>query len=227
MNAVSLNDIESAAGNWGLVCRGGFTIVPEDDVPGFSMQDGPGTLILFGNAGSSIWASFSESPEYGDGLDDPLNRWSERIGTALATDFGGEAHFPFGGPPYRPFLRWAKKAENLQNSRLGMLIHPEYGLWHAYRFAIAFTGEIPGIDNLGSLMDVCARCVDQPCLSACPVGALGPRPYDVPACHAFLDTGSGADCLSGGCLVRRACPVSRTFGRDPAQSAHHMRYFHR
>jgi len=51
--------------------------------------------------------------------------------------------------------------------------------------------------------------------------------YDVPACHAFLDTSAGQDCLTTGCAVRRACPVSQSYGRVPEQSAYHMRQFHR
>jgi epoxyqueuosine reductase QueG len=73
----------------------------------------------------------------------------------------------------------------------------------------------------------CETCTDQPCLTACPVGALGGDGYDTTACHDFLDSSAGADCLSAGCRVRRACPASKQYGRLPDQSAHHMRYFHR
>ena len=40
----------------------------------------------------------------------------------------------------------------------------------------------------------------------------------------LLDTPAGDACLSGGCLVRRACPASPA--RPAAQSAHHMAHFH-
>jgi epoxyqueuosine reductase QueG len=105
-----------------------------------------------------------------------------------------------------------------------MLVHDTAGLLISIRGAIL----LPDLLDLPppppqSPCETCAR----PCLTACPVGALGQRPYDVPACHAFLDTAEGADCLTRGCLVRRSCPVSQRFGRDPAQTAHHMRYFHK
>ena len=37
----------------------------------------------------------------------------------------------------------------------------------------------------------------------------------------------GVECLTGGCLVRRACPLSQSYARLPEQSAYHMGQFHR
>jgi epoxyqueuosine reductase len=71
----------------------------------------------------------------------------------------------------------------------------------------------------------CATC-KAPCLTACPVGALSAMGYDAPSCHAFLDTGPGTECMDKGCAVRRACPLSGTYGRLTEQSAYHMRRFH-
>jgi hypothetical protein len=73
----------------------------------------------------------------------------------------------------------------------------------------------------------CLSCAGQPCRTACPASALTEGGYDLPACHGFLDTADGVDCLSFGCAVRRACPLSRAYGRLPEQSAYHMRLFHR
>jgi len=72
----------------------------------------------------------------------------------------------------------------------------------------------------------CETCA-APCLVACPAGAITEACYDVPRCHGFLDQPEGADCLSGGCLVRRACPLSQSYARLPEQSAYHMGQFHR
>ena len=62
------------------------------------------------------------------------------------------------------------------------------------------------------------------CTTACPVDALKPDAYDVPACKADLDR-PGNDCRARGCAVRRACPVSQAHARAEAQSAFHMGYF--
>ena len=72
----------------------------------------------------------------------------------------------------------------------------------------------------------CEGCA-APCLTACPAGALTGAGYDLPRCHAFLDTPAGRDCMGQGCAVRRACPVSQGYARVPEQSAYHMGQFHR
>ena len=73
----------------------------------------------------------------------------------------------------------------------------------------------------------CDVCLGKPCLTACPVGALDGQGYDLAACHRFLDTDAGCDCMAMGCAVRRACPISQRFARNPAQSAYHMTAFHK
>ena len=109
-------------------------------------------------------------------------------------------------------------------SPVTLLVHDGAGLMVSYRGAIA----LPGRVDLPAppAASPCDGCAAKPCLSACPARALDVRGYDVPACHAFLDMADGADCLSGGCIVRRACPISHAYGRLPEQSAYHMRLFH-
>ena len=89
-------------------------------------------------SGSSLWPAFSGSAEAGDGAPHPLNRWTQRVVGEIAREVGAMPLFPFGGPPYLPFQRWAMRAEAVAPSPLGILIHPDYGLWHAYRGALAF-----------------------------------------------------------------------------------------
>lgn len=55
----------------------------------------------------------------------------------VAEALGATAVYPFQ-PPWQPFQRWAMRAEDVQSSPLGILIHPDYGLWHAYRAALLF-----------------------------------------------------------------------------------------
>ena len=177
---IEIETLNQSAQKYGLVIRGGFHVEVEDSVPDFANGDTAASIVLFGNAGSSLWHEFSSSNECSDGLADPLDRWSTRIGNQLAQQWDSMALFPFGGPPFQPFLRWAKKAEQLESSRLGMLIHPEYGLWHAYRFAIAFKHQVHGLNISEEIRtNVCEACADQPCLSGCPVKAFTVEGYDV------------------------------------------------
>jgi len=221
---VDYTTIGMAAADFGLVLRGGFRPGSDDGVPPLADGRPARSLILVGNAGPSLWAVFADSPEARDGAADPLNRWSERVLGGIAARFGGEALYPFGGPPYRPFVAWAKRAEPVRESPLGMLIHPDHGLWHAYRGALAFAEEIalPPRDNQPI---PCDSCADKPCLTTCPVGAFAAGGYDVPACAAHIASPDGEDCLGLGCKARRACPIGRDSLYDAAQARFHMEAF--
>ncbi|TNF60187.1 MAG: ferredoxin [Rhodobacteraceae bacterium] len=181
------------------------------------------TLVLLGT-GPGFWPVFTASTEHADGAPDPVDRWSTRVIGALAVQAGAaRAVFPFGGPPHAPFLAWAKASGRAWSSPVGMLVHDRAGLMISYRGGLVFDGLLPLPEPARKPCDTCAA----PCATACPVDALDAgRGYDVAACHAFLDTAAGQDCLTQGCRARRACPVSQAFGRDPAQSAFHMKAFH-
>ena len=192
-------------------------------VMGSLHEDGQ-TLVLLGPSGR-FWDIFKGSAEIKDGCADPIDRWSLRVVTRIADHLGGEALFPFGGLPYLPFLRWAMESGRAWQSPAGMLVHDEAGLMVSYRGALRFDGVIARPDPPAAAP--CATCEGQPCITACPVDALSAETgYNVTACHAYLDTEAGQDCMDLGCRARRACPVSQRFDREPAQSALHMRAFH-
>ncbi len=189
------------------------TPTPEDALP-VSTE----TLALIGPNGPDFWHVFTHSPEYQDGAANPLNRWSVRILTALAGPHNATALFPFGGPPWHPFIRWAVSSDQIHQSPVGLLVHPRHGLFVSFRGAFA----LPEVSGRGSTPSPCEPC-PKPCLTACPVGALTSKGYDVPTCKAHVASPEGAACRTG-CLVRRACPVGPTL-RLPQQSAFHMKAF--
>jgi len=122
----------------GLAVRGGFIPTVEDGVPALPDGRPTGAVLLVGAVGGSIWSAFRASPEVADGRCHPLDRWSARVIGAVARTLGVVPVFPFTGPPWWPFQRWACRAEPVAPSPLGLLIHPDYGLWHAYRGALLF-----------------------------------------------------------------------------------------
>lgn len=208
--------IAEAAGRNGLEVFGLCRTLEEDDL-------GSGTICLLGPREPGFWAHVQAEPEFQDEGPDPMDRWSARVISHLADQFGASALFPFGTPP-RPFIGWALRSGRSWVSPVGLLVHDVAGLMVSYRGALLLDNVVVPPETPPCPCDTCA---EKPCLTACPAHALTAQGYDIGACHSFLDTAEGADCLSNCCQVRRACPVSQSYARDPAQSAFHMAAFHR
>jgi hypothetical protein len=186
--------------------------------------EGVRTIVLAGVVGREGWDAFAASPEASDGLDDPLDRWSLRVIEAIAREFGGKALFPFGGPPFLPFQRWAQRAESVHSSPIGLLIHPYYGLWHSYRGALGLREGL-AVPERPALASPCESCTGRWCLKTCPVSAFSEVAYDVAACAGYLKSAAGADCLGAGCQARRACPVGADHAYGPEQAKFLMAAF--
>jgi len=220
---VSWAALEAAAASHGLILRGGFHPRADEDLSPFAPGLEVATVVLVGNAGSALWGPFSGSPEYRDGHPHPLDRWSRRVIDTIAGDAGGATCYPNDGPPWPPFVSWAKRAGPVVESPIGILVHPDYGLWHAWRGALLLPQalSLPAPDRRPP---PCERCPDQPCRTACPVGAFTETGYDVGACVEFLAGEEGHRC-GGGCLARRACPVGQDYNYPAAQQALHLDAF--
>ena len=215
---MTLDEVKDAAKAADLAFRGAFHPGPEDLPAG----EAAATFVLLGFTGGAQWSVFAASPEYQDRKPHPLDRWSHRVISALSEDLGARPYFPFTAP-LMPFIRWAQKAEPVAPSEIGMLIHPDFGLWHAWRGALAFDERLtlPPRDTRPRPCDV---CTEKPCLSACPVEAFGGGgAYDIPACGAHIRKAEGADCMTLGCAARRACPVGRDHQYTREQASFHMR----
>lgn len=204
--------INSRAAAFGLTILSAFddsTAVP-----------GAQAIALLGFTGPQGWSAFATAPEATDGAPDPLDRWSMRVISHLATAFDAQALFPFGGPPYHPFQRWAARGADLHPSPLGLWVDPQRGLWTSFRGALALPQPllVPAPSRTASPCPPCPK----PCLHACPVGAFTAQGYDVARCSRHLHSAAGAECRQRGCLARLACPLGRDFQPSPAQMQFHM-----
>ncbi len=210
-----LKQIRAAALDHGLDVYGAF----HPDKNDFSQA---ASIILLGPS-AQFWTVFTASNIFQDKQSDPIDRWSIQVISNIAIELGARPIFPFNGPPYAPFLQWARASGRAWNSPVGMLVHELTGLMVSYRGALAFDTrlDLP----VQTYENPCDSCDTKPCLTACPVNALAPDGYDVPACHAYLDTKAGNNCLTKGCIVRRACPASVGAHRLAEQLALHMRAF--
>ncbi|TNM64929.1 ferredoxin [Aliirhizobium smilacinae] len=218
-------EIEAALNSSCILVRGTVDFAAGEG-PMLASGSHAASVVLIGNVGGSIWPAFSRWKQTYDGPD-PLDTWSKEIIYPLAQTLGGTAYFP-SDPPWQPFQQWAMRAEGLKPSPLGILIHPEYGLWHGYRGAIGFAEQI-GRDDMADAVTVgrhaCDHCHTKPCLTTCPVSAIRPDPADfaVCACQSHLVTEEGQSrCMISGCLARNACPIGAAYRYPPDQLKFHM-----
>jgi hypothetical protein len=208
------SDLDAALASQGLHVSGAFHIQPDDGPP---RKDG--SLVLISPAEPAFWPQFNRSAEYRDGMPDPMDRWSRRVGDLLARDFDALALYPFGGAPFLPFYTWALRSGRAWASPIGFLVHDTGGLFISYRMALL----VPWLADTRAGQRPCDTCAAKPCAPACPVDAFSDG-YDVTACKDHLRSTSGKDCMDKGCAARRACPVGQG-NRLPAHAAFHMEHF--
>jgi hypothetical protein len=205
----------------GLILRGGFNFAHREDAP-FGVSGIPAkSALLVGQAGAAPWPHFQRWRErQSRNITNPLDTWSRQVIGDVAEAVGARAVSP-SDRPYLPFQQWAMRAEGLKLSPLGILIHPQYGLWHAYRGALLFEDELP-IAASETAVHLCDTCVDKPCLKSCPVGAYSASGFAHQACLDHVRGKNGGPCMAGGCLDRNACPYGTDYRYPPEVQAFHM-----
>lgn len=218
----------AALGCSGLVLRGGLNFAPDEARP-----PGPGgrparAVLLVGNIGAGYWPAFTRWRESQPrSLRDPLDRWSrEMIGRAAET-VGARVAMP-NDRPFAPFQQWAMRAEGLRPSPLGLLMHPRFGLWHAFRGALLLDVALSQRALQGltpkARAHPCDLCTAKPCLTGCPVGAYCGKGFAYETCIAHVANPEGAACGTR-CLARNACPHGTEWRYPPEMQAFHQRAF--
>lgn len=168
-----------------------------------------------------FWQVFRNSPEFGDGKDHPMDRWSERVISDLARKIGASAYFPFSGPPYYPFFDWALGTGRVHQSPIKLAVDHHAGLFVAFRGAIGLTTDI---DAPEATDHPCHNC-DAPCAKSCPIGAFDTGIYAAAACTDHITSYAGNKCWQGGCLARRSCPLTHKTQRSAEHAQFHLSAF--
>ena len=220
------DEIAAALSANGLILRGGFNFAAGEDVPVGVSGAAARSVLLVGQAGAAPWPHFMRWRERRPQIiANPLDTWSRQVIGAVAEKFGARSVSP-SDRPYLPFQQWAMRAEGLKPSPLGILMHPKYGLWHAYRGALLFEDEI-GVEASHASIHLCDTCVEKPCMKSCPVDAYSPEGFAYQSCLSHVRGADGSPCRTGGCLDRNACPYGTAY-RYPADVQHfHMAAFAR
>lgn len=219
-----LSDIAASLAATGMILRGGFNFDEADDPPPGPSGRSAKSVVLVGQAGAAHWPYFKawRQRQPGD-LGDPLDRWSRDVIGGIASRHGARAVSP-SDRPYLPFQQWAMRAEGLKPSPLGILMHPVYGLWHAYRGALLLEVAVP-VGQSHETIHLCDLCVGKPCLKSCPTGAHSEAGFAYGACLAHVRSRDGQSCRAAGCLDRNACPHGTSYRYPDEMQAFHMRAF--
>ncbi len=162
---------------------------------------------------------------------DPLDAYSRRVVEAAAGRLGGGARALFAferrGGVYADFVALGQAAGLGAPSRLGLLLHPEFGPWMSIR-AVLLTEREVAETGPASGFDPCSGC-PAPCVRACrgaavPAAARGfdsaRLGFDVAACRATRASDPGCRLR---CDARRACVIGPDHAYSPEAEAHHMR----
>ena len=176
------------------------------------------SFVMLAQGGSRLWDYI-----VADGRDirDPFDETSERLAGEFVTEFleGAAWELVYPGAPFLPLTRLAEHVGWGAPSPLGLTINAEYGLWLAHRAVFLVDAEVQTAP-IESFAHPCDSCVDKPCVSACPAGAVDAvAGFTMDLCgHYRIEPGSRC---AYQCLARNACPVGTEHRYGPAQMAHH------
>ena len=186
-------------------------------------------LVLVGSTGSAMWTSI-ERRGFAD-VDHPVDAhaadavaaWrrslevhSDVVWPRPSTDTDSEA------APALPVMKLGERAGWGRRSPLGIGMHPRHGLWVGYRAVVRVAGTWPVLREPPAV-HACDSCPDTPCVTRCPVSAIG-RGKGILATPCFEERlRPGADC-SRRCVSRLSCPVAPASRYPDAQVAHHQAF---
>lgn len=223
-----LRSLESTLDGAGLNLRGAIAANDYDaGVPAAwrsaELLPGARSALVVASGGRALWDAFRASPEFGE-EPDPLDAYTVRVladisGTLRAAGQASCALLAFErrGGVYADFVALAKLAGLGAPSRLGLLIHPEYGPWMSIRAVLLTALDWPQPAQAAGF-DPCPAC-PAPCARVCPGEALAGTQFSVSACDATRRREPGCRLL---CAARRACPVGSDHTYEEAAEAHHM-----
>jgi hypothetical protein len=150
------------------------------------------SIVAIGNGGGALWTALQSHAQAHPGwwrrenpLDDFTREVIETEVAPAARRAGAHATvvYPFmQGAPTLNFIELAKAAGLGGPSIVGVVVHPVFGPWIAFRAALLVD---EAIDALGEAagFDPCPTCTARTCVAACPAGAIAyPAGWDIQRC---------------------------------------------
>lgn len=183
-------------------------------------------LILLGAAGRGLWHAMGGVGE-GDAENfsvHPVDQYSTTVTKRFIAQHLGAPRvcFLYPGDFPLPLQQLGAALGWSHPSPLGLHIHPEFGLWFAWRAAFLADTALPATPKKAT-SSPCADCIDKPCITACPVRAVSAaQPFAIKACVAHRLSAAPPSCRST-CHARLSCPVGAKYRYSAEQFAYHSR----
>ena len=169
-----------------------YAAVVQPEYRAAAIAPGARSIIVIGNGGGAFWKAFKRHADENAGWtarDNPLDDFTRMVverdvAPALAkSSLSYTIIYPFmSSGPTLNFMEAGKAAGLSGPSILGVVVHPVYGPWIAFRAAI-LVNELLNAPGEGRGFDPCPSCEVRSCISACPAGAVGvEKGWDIPKC---------------------------------------------
>ena len=128
-----LAEIDASLAPHHLEVMGGFHPGPGDGAPGWMSDPPDDRPVRAGVLGPC------HPPSRNSRTAGPIRSTagSRRVIGRMACDLRGKALFPFGGPPWQPFISWAQRTGRAHVSPVTLLVHDRAGLMVSFRGALA------------------------------------------------------------------------------------------
>lgn len=190
---------------------------------------GARSIVVIGNGGSDFWKASKRHADENSGWmmrDNPLDDFTRVvIERDIAPVLAGSAiaHtiiYPFmSSGPTLNFMEAGKAAGLSGPSILGVVVHPVYGPWIAFRAAILLN---QSIDAPGEAyqFDPCPSCIPRTCISSCPAEAVSASGWDIPKCLTHR-VEMEADCAPR-CHARAGCVLGPEHRYPDEELAYHQ-----
>jgi hypothetical protein len=181
------------------------------------------TILVIASGGRGFWEKTDGGGRSPRWPDHPLHRRTVAVVKELRATLSRHG-WPCRAvyPGRRPTLNFRRMGEmaglGTISPVVGMLVHPDYGLWVSFRAALLVAGTPFGTDwkkPVPPAFQPCATCA-RPCVDACPVQVYDGRgQMHLHQCARHRHTGGCAH----GCDARRACPVGAEHRYGPVEEA--------
>ncbi len=183
------------------------------------------SVAVFANGGTALWNSFiRDLRSHPENLKDyvhPFDRFVKRLVSASDPNPPESRRWIMCAAESDVFLDFrvlGLEAGLGENSLMGMLIHPKYGLWMGLRAALLTTEDLSVFFTRPEKHSICASCDDKPCILACPAQAVSEQGWNVELCarqHRVDVTCHGI------CHSRKICPVGEEHRHGALQHHYH------